>query len=313
MKRVVEGAFAFLFLAAVGYFSFHWAMEGLIHSKPERQIPDLRGRSVLAALDMLAPLKLGIRKEDEEFNDQVPIGAILRQYPEAGTIVREGKTVRVVIGQGGESVFVPSLIGLPLRNAEMLLRQRQLLLGEVSESFSLRVEKGFVLSQDPGAESSIEKNTMVNAVVSAGSPPPGIVLFPDFRQRNVGEAETWAQKHMLPVAITANSDSLFPRGTILSQKPNPDAIALQDSVLSLEVSRGGGDVVASASKRLQYQVSQGSSESLVRIVVINEQGEREVFNGLRSPGSKIDLAIPDAGNSRARIFVNGILVEERDL
>ena len=51
----------------------------------------------------------------------------------------------------------------------------------------------------------------------------------------------------------------------------------------------------------------------MRIVVINEQGEREVFNGLRSPGSKIDLAIPDAGNSRARIFVNGILVEERDL
>ncbi|MBI4249264.1 MAG: PASTA domain-containing protein [Elusimicrobia bacterium] len=180
MKRVVEGAFAFLFLAAVGYFSFHWAMEGLIHSKPERQIPDLRGRSVLAALDMLAPLKLGIRKEDEEFNDQVPIGAILRQYPEAGTIVREGKTVRVVIGQGGESVFVPSLIGLPLRNAEMLLRQRQLLLGEVSESFSLRVEKGFVLSQDPGAESSIEKNTMVNAVVSAGSPPPRHRAFPRF-------------------------------------------------------------------------------------------------------------------------------------
>ena len=58
----------------------------------------------------------------------------------------------VVSGRVVETVFVPTIAGLPLRNAEMLLRQRNLGLGEVSESYSVRMEKGRVLNQDPPAE-----------------------------------------------------------------------------------------------------------------------------------------------------------------
>ena len=43
-------------------------------------------------------------------------------------------------------------------------------------------------------------------------------------------------------------------------------------------------------------------------------GEREVFNGMRPPGSKIDLPVPDTGaGARMKVFLNGILVEEKDL
>ena len=43
----------------------------------------------------------------------------------------------------------------------------------------------------------------------------------------------------------------------------------------------------------------------------NDGGDREIFNGLRDPGSKIDLSVPYGGAVKIRIFVNGILVEER--
>ncbi|HEX4046192.1 MAG TPA: PASTA domain-containing protein, partial [Elusimicrobiota bacterium] len=141
---------------AFAFWAVNWGIEGLVHNRKTQTVPDLKGRSISAALDELSPLNLGLRKTGVEFDASVPIASILRQDPSAGTVVREGKTVRVVVSQGGQTVQAPTVIGLPLRNAEMLLRQNQLALGEVSEAYSLKSEKGMVLSQDPKGETSVE-------------------------------------------------------------------------------------------------------------------------------------------------------------
>ena len=63
--------------------------------------------------------------------------------------------------------------------------------------------------------------------------------------------------------------------------------------------------------QIHYDISQSGSQRHIRIVTVSKQGDREIFNGLREPGSKIDLAVPYGGADKVRIFVNGILVEER--
>ena len=302
-------------LSLASYFSLDWAMEGLIHNRRERMVPDLRNKSVDAALGLVSPLNLALKKDGEEFHDAVPIGAIVRQLPPPGTTVREGKIIRVTVSQGGETVFVPTIQGLPLRNAEMLLRQRNLGLGEVSESYSVRMEKGRVLNQDPQAEQPVEKSALVNVVVSAGRPPSGVVLMPDFRQKNASDAQSWARGLGLDLKISTETASLFPKGAILSQDPAPDTVVTAKSRIKLLVSgRADAAGTSATTKSLHYEVSQGSSDSLVRIVIVDPYGEREIFNEVRQPGSKIDLAVPDTGRTaRARIFVNGILIEEREL
>jgi len=299
--------------ALFAYLAMEWALEGAVHGRKQVQVPDLRRKSVLAALDALAPLNLGLRKDGSEFDNSVPVGAILRQLPAPGTTVREGKTIRVVISHGGETVFVPNLAGLPLRNAEMMLRQKQLLLGEVSEAYSLKVERGVVISQDPRGETSAEKNALVNVVVSGGPPPPGILLMPDFRQKNVSEAQAWAQAARVGIETREDSGSLFPNGTVLSQEPPPDSVVRADQRVRLTVSARSPQAHAMPLRHLHYEVSQGNQESLVRIMLLDASGEREVFNGLRAPGSKIDMDLPQGSSTRVRIYVNGILVEERPL
>lgn len=310
----VEVIISVIVLAAFAFFMLRWGIEGAVHHRDIQVVPDLNGRSLRGALDMLAPRKLALMKEGSEFNGTVPIGSILRQRPPAGTKVREGKSIRVVVSQGGETVFTPGVAGLPLRNSEMLLRQNQLLLGEVTESYSLRLDKGLVLSQDPQPESSVERNSLVNVVVSAGPPPEGIVLMPDFLRKNIVEASQWASSVGVPLTIDKDKGSLFPYGTILAQDPPSDAVVGDDTQVKFTISgrpTDGKDRAATVT--FQYQVPQGSSESLVRILVVDQHGERELFNGLRAPGSKIDVAIPEGGNARMKIFLNGILVEERDL
>jgi len=312
-KRSLETVIVAAVLAVVGYFAGGWAIEGAVHHRKQLKVPDLRGKSVASALDALGPAMLSLRKDGSEFDASVPPGAVLRQMPAPGTTVREGKTVRVILSHGGQSVFVPTVSGLPLRNAEMLLRQKELLLGQVSESYSLRVEKGVVINQDPAGEQSAAKHSLVNVVVSGGTPPPGIVLTPDLRQKTLEEARAWADAKGVDLEVTEDPESPFPRGTVIAQEPAPDAMVGSAARVKLTVSAQPADADGGAMRRLRYDVPQGVAESLVRIVVVDAAGEREVFNGLRKPGSRVDIAVPQRTAARARIFVNGILVEEKEL
>ncbi len=302
-------------LVVVAFFALQWGLEGVIHSRKTQTVPDLKGRSLSSALDLLAPLNLGIRKSGTEFDASVPISSVLRQDPAAGTVVREGKIVRVVVSQGGETVLSPAIVGLPLRNAEMLLRQGQLQLGEVSEAYSLKTEKGMVIAQDPKAEASVERNSLVSVTVSGGPPPAGITLMPDFARKNISEAQSWASGAGVQITETKDPTALFPFGTILTQTPPPDTALQPDTKVAFTISgrAGKSDASQAAAKTFHYELAQGGSESMVRIVVVDKYGERELFNGVRKPGSKIDLPLQEAGTARVRIFVNGILVEERDI
>ncbi len=317
MKSGITGFEVFATLAVIaglGFVMLRWGVEGIIHHRKIQVMPDLVGKPISGALDRLSPLKLAIFKEGSEFNSSVPIGSILRQIPPAGTKVREGKTIRVVLSQGGETVFTPTVMGLPLRNAEMMLRQSQLTLGEVMESYSLRKAKGLVLSQDPRGESSVERNSMVNVVVSAGEPPEGIVLMPDFSRKNINEASKWAAEYGLKLIVNKDQNSLFPYGTILGQDPVSDIVVTDSMQVQFTISgKAATDKDQSAMINFEYRVPQGRSDSLVRIVLVDQEGEHELFNGLRAPGSKIDLSVPEGGQARVNIFLNGILVEERDL
>ena len=269
------------------------------------------GKSSASALQSLSEINLAMKIEGYEFNESVPIGTVLRQVPSSGSTVREGKIVRVVFSQGGESVFTPNLIGLPLRNAELLLRQRQLVLGEVSESYSLKAEKGTVLSQDPKPELSVSKNTMVQVAVSAGLPPAGIVMMPDFRQKKSDEAQQWAADNSVTLTLSEDPSSLFPGGTIIDQTPLPDTVVSAGAKVALTVSSRAGASASEKEFRVHYEVSQSGSQRHIRVVALGKSGDREIFNGLRDPGSKIDLSVPYGGAEKIRIFVNGILVEER--
>ncbi len=307
-------------MAAVGavflvfcYWALNWGIAGLIHNRKTVTVPELKGRSLSAALDMLSPLNLGLRKTGDEFDSSVPIASVLRQQPAAGTVVREGKTIRVVVSQGGHTVLAPSVTGLPLRNAEMLLRQSQLGLGEVSEAYSLKSDKGLVLSQDPNEETSVERDALVNLVVSGGRPPAGVSLMPDFQRKTLDDVQTWASGAGLKVAVQTDPSSLFPSGTVLTQEPAPDAALSPDSAVSVTVSGRKSSAPAAASRMFRYELSQGGSDSQVRIVLTDKYGERELFNGVRKPGSKIEVPFQSDGGAHVKIYLNGILVEERDL
>jgi serine/threonine-protein kinase len=299
---------------AAGYFSFDWAVGAAIHSRKLVAVPDLSSKGVNDALNMLAPLGLGLEKEGEQFDKRFPAGAIVHQTPAPGMSVREGRIVRVTVSQGGETLFVPNLVGQPLRNTQTTLQNMGLSVGEIENRPSLKFAKDQVMATDPPAGAIIAKNGLVNLVLSEGPPAADVVLIPDFVGENISKAKEWTTAHQMSVSLREEADISKSDGEVLMQSPTADTPVHPGDTLTLVVNQPGASPADQAQGlRIYYEVPQGASDRDIRVSVIDETGEREVFRRSQSPGSKVDIRVQPKGRARARIFVNGVMVEEQPL
>jgi serine/threonine-protein kinase len=299
-------------VATAAYLSFDWAVGAAIHSRKVVLVPDLSAKSVNDALDVLGPIGLGLEKEGEQFDKRFPAGTIIRQTPSAGMPVREGRIIRVTVSQGGETLFVPNLIGQPLRNTQTALQNLGLSVGEIERRPSLKFEKDQVVTTEPPAGAIIVKNGLVNLVLSDGPPAADVLLAPDFGGQNISAAKEWTAAHQVSISMRDESDISRADGEILMQSPTADSPIHAGDTLTLVVNH---PTAASAEQgvRIYYEVPQGSSDRDIRVSVTDEAGEREVFRKSQAPGSKVDIRVQPKGHARARIFVNGVMIEEEQL
>src|SRR5699024_6808943 len=101
-----------------------------------------------------------------------------RILPEAGTLVKKGSSVNVVVSAGQEQLRVPSLIGQTVESAETVLANNNFVKGAVTEEFSDSVPKGQIISTEPAANAAAAKGSAVNLLISKG-PEVMISQVPD--------------------------------------------------------------------------------------------------------------------------------------
>lgn len=310
--RWIAVSVVFVFFAALIFVSIDWVLGALVHTREEVQVPDITNKPVTFALNSLATVNLGLKQAGVEFAEGVPPGSVLRQIPSAGSTVREGRVVRVWISQGDEMVFVPSVEGLDLRAAQLAIRQAGLQVEKVENAYSLTVEKGLIISQKPKADSMLTRGDKVTLILSNGEPPASVILVPDFRNQKLAQATLWASQQSMNLTVKEDPQSPFPYGTVASQYPSPDSQVAPNSILEVTVSRrpAGED---EKTYHLHYELPQGKKAMRIRIILIDDNGEREVINESKTPGSKIDLEIPYNGKATFRILSDGVLVREREI
>lgn len=310
-KWIVAGVIA-LFFCVLIVISIDWVFGALVHTRKEVTVPDITKKSVTSALDMLAANNLALKQAGVEFNQDVPPGSVLRQLPSAGSTVREGRVIRVWLSQGDEMVFVPNTVGSDLRTAQLAVRQAGLVVDKVDNAYSITYDKGLIISQDPKADSMVNKGQTVSLVLSNGQPPSSVIMVPDFRNKKLADATLWASAQNINLIIKEDSKSVFPYGVIAAQQPGADTEITPDSSLEVTVSRRKVEG-EEKTYHLHYEMPQGKNASRVRVVLITEAGELDVMNEMQQPGSKIDLEIPYAQAATVRVLVDGVLVREREI
>ena len=310
-----------LVLAVLAVLSFNWAMKGAIHYQKDVIVPDLTGKPLVEALDILSSFNLGLKKDGAEQSENVPAGTVLRQMPSAGTLVRENKIIRIVISQGNENIFVPELIGQSLRSAEITLRSTFLSLGEISLQPSLKYGKDTVITQEPPAKAIVARSSLIHLTVSDGPPKDGTILMPDFAGKTKDEAENWSKDSGIKLEFTEDQASPLPAGNVSQQDIQADSVLQPGSTVKISFSSNKSGAVPAKqgqnakSACFHFEVPQSDSPRKFAFVLVDSFGSREIWRGELQPGSKNDLPLPPKVGvpARVRIFVDGILTEERNI
>ncbi|WP_432493190.1 Stk1 family PASTA domain-containing Ser/Thr kinase [Kineococcus gypseus] len=196
--------------------------------------PDVAARPPEQAASALEAGGFRVQRE-EVFSDTVPRDALVGTDPRAGERVRKGGTVTLVVSLGVEQVEVPDVVQRERAEAERLLREGRLGVGEVAEEWSEDVEAGRVLRSAPAAGQSVPHDSPVALVVSRGREPIGV---PDVVGDTLEEArEEIAAAQLVAGEPVQRTSETVPAGRVLSQTP-ADGTLFRGDAVQLVVSSG---------------------------------------------------------------------------
>jgi serine/threonine-protein kinase len=136
---------------------------------PERyQIPTLTQLTVEAATRMLTTIPIAAPVIQEVFSDKIPKGYVISSEPPAGTQVKRGAGVKIIVSKGIEQIALISFVN---KSGEEALNTLTAAGFKVTPkySFSETVPAGAVISQSPSDAKSYPKGTAVTLNVSKGS------------------------------------------------------------------------------------------------------------------------------------------------
>ena len=219
------------------FILFDWVTMPIItrHGK-ERVVPSVVNMNLEEAKTVLKKSKLKLAVLAEESDAGKRAGMILIQNPEAGKVVKQGRTVKVIISKGGKEVEIPDLAGVSLRQAELTLSEKKFEIGDISWVLSDSLPENVVVSSTPSAGSIAPEGISINLLVSQGK-LYDVVMMPKLVGKNLQHAEKVADSLKLEIDKVkfVHRDDLLP-GIVVRQTPQSGTKLDAGAGIVLEVS-----------------------------------------------------------------------------
>lgn len=130
-------------------------------------IPDLKGKNLAEATEMLHAAKLAVGKVTVQYKEGAAQGAVLSQDIEAGKKVAAGTKVDLVVNISKGQSVVPDLKGLTLSDARERLSSMGLMVGSVTTKED-SAPKGTVIGAEPEFGKVLSEGSVVTLIVSGG-------------------------------------------------------------------------------------------------------------------------------------------------
>jgi serine/threonine-protein kinase len=177
---------------------------------------------------------------------KVPVGKVIGTEPPAGTELQVGSPVVVLVSSGPAQVRVPDVSGDSQSGAEAALTAVGLSVGAVTQQVSSTASPGSVISQSPGAGSSVGTGTQVGLTVAKAS---NEVAVP----RVVGQSETQAAAALggagfAPTVVIATTSDESKVGVVLKQSPTGGTTARKGSTVTLTVGAKAAETTPTTTK-----------------------------------------------------------------
>ena len=188
-------------------------------SSPETTVPSVINMKESDAITALEKAGFEVLISDTSFGLEYPASTIFLQKPDAGKIVKEGRTIYLFVSGGEKIINVPQLKGKSIVDAKFALERLGLKLGRVERIFSNQPED-MIFDQQFAAGTPLKQGEVVGITVSAGR-GVGSILVPDLIGKSLLDAKLILSDSSLVVGkVNYQPSSTLLPNTILDQYPS---------------------------------------------------------------------------------------------
>lgn len=119
-------------LLALGIFSaILLSLNWITHHNESKTVPSVTGKDFMEAKQILEKAGFDVEIQDSIYSDTVKPLTVLKQIPESDELVKVNRTVYLTINRSvPPMVEMPNLVGYSFRNAEMVLKNMNIRIGD---------------------------------------------------------------------------------------------------------------------------------------------------------------------------------------
>ena len=185
-------------------------------------VPDVAGEPVDDAIGRIEATGLAA-DVDEQYDEQVAAGLVLRTDPGADAVLDETSLVTLVVSRGPQPIEVPDLIGVPFGEALTDLAMRNLEGEVVERRYDEQVATGRVIAQDPDSGTLLTRGGRVGLIVSDGPRP---IEVPNVRGQSTEDAVATLESLGFSVEVDSRGGfgALLNPGRVFDQEPAGGAV-----------------------------------------------------------------------------------------
>ena len=310
-KYVIGGAvFAFLLAFLWAFLSF-----GNFWSNSTVDVPNVVGKQLSVATRLLEERHLRV-SSSEVTNSDVPAGQVISQSPEPGESVKEQRMVHLVVSKGAGDITIPDLQGMSFDQAREKLKALGLSIGKITYENDPSKDDGVVLSQGVQAGGKASKGATVDITINQTKGTT--VEIPNVVGMTIKEAKEALGN--LGLSIGKISGSNEDSAVVTAVSPAPGSSVKRDESITLVGQSKDGKKDGANTKQggatkgvVDVTVPNGRASQHVKLVVIDDDGGRVVYDGTNAPGDRIVKSVSGSGNVRVQIYLNNALVQEQSL
>lgn len=104
-----------------------------------------------------------------EVSSTKAVGLICKQTPYPSSLIKRGSNIKVFISKGIRRIEVPNIIEESLDDAQKILKNRNILIGNIDFVFNENIDFNKIISTDPEEGTLIATNKRIALLVSKGS------------------------------------------------------------------------------------------------------------------------------------------------
>lgn len=225
-------------------------------------------------------------------------GTVIGQKPAAGSRVREGTTVDVIVSRGVNRVAMPDAVGRSLTTERRMLDDAGVRI-TVRRAASEDVAKGMVISQDPQPGVLVTGQDTATFVVSDG---PATRPVPNVAGLDLAGAAYLLGKAGLTVGtVTPTDDADAVPGSVLRTQPAAGTVVARDTVVDVAQAAGppavavpdvvgqSGDAAAGAIRQL------GLVPNVIRRSGTQVTAQDPSATTMLRPGAVVTLSVGPGG------------------